>query len=36
MKSPIFVRPLSDSEQTTLIAGLRFADVFTVRRCHLP
>ncbi len=35
MKPPIFVRPLSDSEQTTLIAGLRSADAFTVRRCQI-
>ena len=35
MKPPIFVRPLSDTEQTTLIAGLRSADAFTVRRCQI-
>ena len=35
MKPPIFVRPLSDSEQTTLTAGLRSADAFTVRRCQI-
>ena len=34
MKPPLFVRPLSDTEQPTLIAGLRSADAFTVRRCH--
>ena len=35
MKSPIFVRPLSDSEHATLTAGLRSADAFTVRRCQI-
>jgi len=35
MKPPIFVRPLSDTEQTPLIAGLRSADAFTVRRCQI-
>jgi transposase len=35
MKPPLFVRPLSDTEHTTLIAGLRSAHIFTVRRCQI-
>jgi len=35
MKSPIFVRPLSDTEHATLTAGLRAANAFTVRRCQI-
>jgi len=35
MKSPIFVRPLTDSERDALIAGLRSADAFTLRRCQI-
>jgi transposase len=35
MKPPIFVRPLSDTEHAALTAGLRCADVFTVRRCQI-
>jgi transposase len=35
MKSPIFVRPLSDAERETLEAGLRSPDAFTLRRCQI-
>ncbi len=35
MKPPIFVRPLTDDEQTTLTAGLRSHDLFRVRRCQI-
>ncbi len=35
MKPPIFVRPVTDAEQTALLAGLRCADAFTVRRCQI-
>ena len=34
MCTPIFVRPLTDSERAALTAGLRSPDAFTVRRCH--
>ncbi len=35
MKPPIFVRPITDAEHADLIAGLRCADAFTVRRCQI-
>jgi len=35
MKTPIFVRPLSDSERDALNAGLRSPDAFTLRRCQI-
>lgn len=35
MKAPLFVRPLTDAEHTTLSAGLRSADAFTLRRCQI-
>jgi transposase len=35
MIPPIFVRPLTDAEHATLIAGLRSADAFTIRRCQI-
>lgn len=35
MKPPIFVRPLTDDEHTTLTAGLRSHDLFRVRRCQI-
>jgi transposase len=35
MKPPIFVRPLTDDEQATLIAGLHSNDLFRVRRCQI-
>ena len=35
MRPPIFVRPLTDAEGQTLAAGLRSADAFVLRRCHI-
>lgn len=35
MKSPLFVRPLSETERTTLEQGLRSRDGFTLRRCQI-
>ena len=35
MKRPIFVRPLNDTEQNTLEAGLRSSDAFVLRRCQV-
>jgi hypothetical protein len=35
MKSPIFVRPVTDIERRSLEAGLRSADAFVLRRCQL-
>lgn len=35
MRSPIFVRPLTDAERTTLQQGLRSADAFTLRRAQI-
>jgi len=35
MKTPLFVRPLSDSERDALTSGLRSADAFTLRRCQI-
>ena len=35
MCTPIFVRPLTDSEHDALIAGLRSPDAFTLRRCQI-
>jgi len=35
MKRPIFVRPLSDEERTTLQAGLHSSDAFVLRRCQI-
>jgi len=35
MCTPIFVRPLTDSERDALIAGLRSPDAFTLRRCQI-
>lgn len=32
MKSPIYVRPLSDAEQKAVEAGLRSSDAFVLRR----
>ncbi len=32
---PIFVRPLTDTEREALMAGLRSADAFTLRRCQI-
>jgi transposase len=35
MRTPIFVRPLTDSEQHALTTGLCSPDAFTVRRCQI-
>ncbi len=35
MKTPIFVRPLSEEEQESLKKGLRSKDTFTMRRCQI-
>jgi len=35
MRSPIFVRPLTDAERQALTAGLRSADAFVLRRCQI-
>src|SRR5215203_2416578 len=35
MKSPIFVRSLSEKERQTLQAGLRSKDAFTLRRSQM-
>ena len=35
MCTPIFVRPLTDSERAALTAGLRSPDAFTLRRCQI-
>lgn len=35
MRTPIFVRPLSDEERSRLEAGLRCKDVFVLRRCQI-
>lgn len=35
MKPALFVRPLSETEQTALEKGLRSRDAFTLRRCQI-
>src|ERR1700722_823774 len=35
MKSPLFVRPLAETERTSLRWGLRSPNAFTVRRCQV-
>lgn len=35
MRTPIFVRPLADTERDTLTTGLRSSDAFTLRRCQI-
>lgn len=35
MRTPIFVRPLSDAERRTLEAGLRSGEAFVLRRCQV-
>jgi transposase len=35
MKAPLFVRPLSEAERSDLLAGLRSADAFVLRRCQI-
>jgi transposase len=32
---PIFIRPLTDEERQTVLAGLRSADAFVLRRCQI-
>lgn len=35
MSKPVFVRPFTDEERTTIEAGLRAKDAFTLRRCQI-
>ena len=35
MRTPIFVRPLTDAERQALSAGLRSKDTFVLRRCQI-
>jgi transposase len=35
MRSPIFVRPLTDAERERVEAGLRSPDAFVLRRCQI-
>jgi transposase len=35
MRTPLFVRPLTDAERQALEAGLRSSDPFVLRRCQL-
>ncbi len=35
MRSPIFVRPLTDAERESIEAGLRSSDAFILRRCQI-
>jgi transposase len=35
MKPPLFVRPLAEVERDAMLAGLRSADAFTLRRCQI-
>ncbi len=35
MRTPIFVRPLADTEHNALTTGLRSPDAFTLRRCQI-
>ncbi len=35
MRTPIFVRPLADTERDALTTGLRSSDAFTLRRCQI-
>ena len=35
MRTPIFVRPLADTERDALTTGLRSPDAFTLRRCQI-
>ena len=34
MKTPVYVRPLTDAERQALEAGLRSSDAFVLRRCQ--
>lgn len=35
MRTPVFVRPLADTERDALTTGLRSPDAFTLRRCQI-
>lgn len=35
MRPPVYVRPLTDPDETALRQGLRSPDAFTVRRCQI-
>ncbi|CAA9311547.1 MAG: Mobile element protein [uncultured Gemmatimonadaceae bacterium] len=35
MKTPLFVRPLTDADHDALTSGLRSSDAFTLRRCQI-
>ena len=35
MKTPIFIRPLTEDEQHQIQAGLRSSDAFVLRRCQI-
>ena len=35
MKTPLYIRPITDEERAALEAGLRSHDAFTVRRCQM-
>jgi len=35
MRTPVYVRPLSDDERQALEAGLRSSDAFVLRRCQI-
>jgi transposase len=35
MRTPIFVRPLTDAERQAVTAGLRSSDAFVLRRCQI-
>ena len=35
MKAPILVRPFTDGEESSIRAGLRSSDAFTLRRCQI-
>jgi transposase len=35
MRTPIFIRPLSENEQQQIQAGLRSSDAFVLRRCQI-
>jgi len=35
MRTPIFVRPLTDAERQAVTAGLRSPDAFVLRRCQI-
>ncbi|MCA1667976.1 MAG: helix-turn-helix domain-containing protein [Thermomicrobia bacterium] len=35
MRTPIFIRPLADTERDALTTGLRSSNAFTLRRCQI-